>query len=115
MRVALNTSVPRTRKAEKESYWKQQSELHKESGLSRVKYCRLNNVNYDMFAYWISKWKKAQSSSSLLSSPLVTVKLKSSIEPLLPQSCLCTLSFSGGSILKIHDTQALRVILEKLR
>jgi len=108
-------AVPSTKPAaqpviENESFWMRHAELHKESGLTRKDYCRLHNINYVKFGYWLCKLKLRQQPSSL-----VSVKLKSSEEAFPQQSTLCTLNFSNGCSLKIHDTQALSVILERMR
>ena len=91
---------------ENEEFWKRHAELHKASGLTRTNYCRLHNVNYDRFGYWLSKW-------SHQSSSLVAIKLKPKDES-IRQATLCTLSLSNGRTLQIHDQQSLSYILERL-
>jgi hypothetical protein len=92
--------------AEDESFWRRHAELYQSSGLTRKKYCQMNNVNYDRFGYWLSKITRHSSS-------LVAIKLKAESAP-LKQITLCTLNFRDGRTLQIHDQQALSYILEKL-
>lgn len=95
--------------SEDADYWQHHTEMLKESGLSRINYCRRNNVNYDRFAYWLSKQKPSRSSIK----PLVAVKLKSTSEPsLLTSEALCTLNLRNGNVLKIHDMRVIALILE---
>ncbi len=101
----LSTLSPLTSVAEDESFWRRHVELHQSSGLTRKKYCRLNNVNYDRFGYWLGKFTRQSS--------LVAIKLKAENIP-LKQATLCTLNFRDGRTLPIHDQQALSYILEKL-
>lgn len=102
----LSTQPPLTSIAEDESFWKRHAGLHQSSGLTRKKYCLLNNVNYDRFGYWLGKFTRQSSS-------LVAIKLKVESAP-LKQTTLCTLNFRDGRTLQIHDQQALSYILEKL-
>lgn len=90
---------------EDESFWKHHAELHQASGLTRKKYCRLNNVNYVRFGYWLGKF-------SSQSSSLVAIKLKSE-DVITRQPTLCTLTLGNGRALQIHDQQTLFAILEK--
>lgn len=107
METEITKSGPAQSLIEDEAFWKNHAKLHQASGLTRVEYCRLNNVHYDRFTYWIGKQKNPPSA-------LVAVKLKSANELSTP-ALLCTLDFKNGYCLKIHDKQALLAILEKLR
>ena len=106
MEAATTSSVEPSQFTENESFWKRHLKLQKNSGLSRAKYCRENNLDYDRFGYWLGKWKRQSPSS------LVPIKLKSeaSIEK---QTILCTLNLKGH-MLQIHDQQSLLFILERL-
>src|SRR5437762_2453898 len=103
--AALSENILERKEIEDESFWKRHAELHQASGLTRRNYCRLNNVNYDRFGYWLGKF-------SSQSSSLVAVKLKSE-NAITRQTTLCTLNLSNGRALQIHDQQTLFTILEK--
>jgi hypothetical protein len=90
------------------AFWKNHAELYQSSGLTRMEYCRSNNLDYPRFGYWIKK---------CLQTPptLLPVRLTSSDNPPPPiQHILCTLNFANGCSLKIHDSQALSIILERM-
>ena len=101
---ACNPSQPR--QVENETFWRQHYESQKSSGLSRTTYCRQYDLNYDRFGYWISKWNHSHGDK------LVSVKLKTALTP-APDAILCTLDLKNGYSLRIHDTKALIVILER--
>lgn len=96
------TAIP---EIENESYWKKHTEALKISGLTRIDYCRLHQVNYDRFGYWVKR-------CSVSVKPLVAVKLKAA-ETVVPQ-VLGTLTLSGNRTLQIHDYATLAWILEKV-
>ncbi len=48
-----STTTESAHEIENESFWKRHLKLQKESGLSRTKYCRINNLNYERFGYGI--------------------------------------------------------------
>ena len=106
MEAVSSKNLPAQPVVEDEQFWKRHAELHKASGLTRTNYCRLHNVNYDRFGYWLGKWSQQSSS-------LVAIKLKPKDEP-IKQTTLCTLSFGNGRVLQIHDQQSLSYILERL-
>lgn len=93
-----------------ESFWKHHHEILKSSGMKRIDYCNQNNLNYDRFGHWISRWNRFKNNSS----SLVSVRLKSS-ESLLKMKTLCTLDLKNGCCLKIHDSEELTIILERMR
>ena len=98
--------VSPSKAVETETFWKRHYELQKASDLSRVEYCKQHDLNYDRFGYWISKWNRNQGNK------LVSVKLRSTSES-VEQPILCTLDLKSGNRLKIHDTKALSIVLEK--
>jgi len=106
--MEANNNESQAKPIENETFWKRHYELQKSSGITRVNYCRQNNLNYDRFGYWISRWNKFRREGN----ELVSVKLKSATEP-HPQSILCTIELKNGYFLKIHDAHSLSVILEK--
>lgn len=91
---------------EDEIFWKTHLESFKQSGLTRKEYCRQNNVNYDRFGYWLPKLAPRTTS-------LVAVQLKPETRS-RTQPELCTLALKNGHELKIHDLQALSLIIEKV-
>ena len=107
METSSISSQEPSQQTENEDFWKRHLELQKSSGLSRVKYCRKHNLNYDRFGYWLGKWSRQSTSS------LIKVKLKPE-QPSVQKNTLCTLNLINGYTLCIHDQQALVFILEKL-
>lgn len=90
---------------ESKEYWEQQLEQLKLSGLTRAKYCKENDVNYDRFGYWLTKLRP-------MSSEFVPVHVHSSSQG-QPQNTLCTLEI-GKHMLQIHDASVLPIILDRL-
>jgi hypothetical protein len=101
--LSENLLAPNT--IEDKAFWKRHVELYQTSGLTRKNYCRLNNVNYDRFGYWLGKFSNQSSS-------LVAIKLKAD-DVSTRQATLCTLNLGNGRTLQIHDQQTLFAILEK--
>jgi hypothetical protein len=97
---------------ENEEFWRHHNQMQKTSGLTRADYCRKNGLNYDRFGYWVTKRLR----KSTQETKLVSVKVKPANESASAlQSILCTLNLSSGHSLKIHDTNALSIILDKMR
>lgn len=92
-------SIPRAQ------YWQEQIKLKQESGLSRTAYCRKHNLVCSQFTYWERKLDQA-------AAQLVPVKLE---QPAIKSGVVCTLVFSGGTELKIHDAGVLPILLSSLR
>jgi hypothetical protein len=105
--MALNLS---TSAIENEAFWKHHHEIQKSSGMRRSDYCREHSLNYHRFGYWISRWNRVKNDNQCIN--LVSVKLKSD-ETLEKQKILCSLNLKNGNILKIHDTEAFAIILER--
>lgn len=93
---------------ENEQFWQNHNTLQKASGLSRSAYCRQHSLNYYRFCYWVKRSHKKCSISKL-----VSVKLKPMTNQAI-QNILCTLELNNGRCLKIHDTQVLSFILERM-
>ena len=113
MHTAIEEATSANEAQEKELFWRQHIALQKESGLYRTDYCRKHHLNYERFCYWQRKHQKS-------AAQLVPIKLKlaelspvvnaaSAVEPLLS-----TLTLKGGAVLKIHDNQALLLVLSAL-
>lgn len=105
----MEASNPLLKPAENEAFWKHHHELLKSSGMKRTDYCREHHLNYDRFGYWISRWNRLKNDNNTLG--LVSVKLKSDEAP-LQTKILCTLDLKYGNSLKIHDSEALAIVLE---
>jgi hypothetical protein len=91
---------------DKDEFWRKHHEAQQSSGLPRTMYCRQHRINYRHFARWINKQKNH------IDNGLISVKLISDVLP-VSQKTLCTLDLKNGHSLKIHDTQALTLILER--
>ncbi|EKD73661.1 MAG: hypothetical protein ACD_45C00230G0003 [uncultured bacterium] len=94
---------------ENEQFWQNHNKLQKASDLSRAAYCRQHGLNYYRFCYWA---KRSRQNCSV--NKLVSVKLKPMTNQGI-QNILCTFELGNGRCLKIHDTQALSFILERIR
>ena len=83
----------------------------KDSGLSRLAYCRKHQLNYDQFNYWLRKENKEV-------RQLVPVKLSQPVEPAsftsISATVLCTLTLRSGGVLQVHDKSILPLILSEL-
>jgi hypothetical protein len=111
----MSTTTPQSTAAKinatQEQFFKEHAAKQKESGLSRLAYCRKHQLNYDHFNYWFRKEKKVV-------RQLVPVKLNQPAE--LPSfssktaPVLCTLTLKSGGILQIHDKGILPLILSTL-
>lgn len=97
--------------AKQEQIFKEHAAKQKDSGLSRLAYCREHQLNYDHFNYWFRKKKKE-------AHQLVPVKLSQPDEPTsftsITATVLCTLTLRSGSVLQIHDKGILPLILSAL-
>lgn len=89
---------------ENKSFWEQELEKLKSSGLSRAKYCRESGINYERFNYWIKKLNP-------VTSTFVPVKIQET-EPVSQHMALCSLEIKGH-FLKIYDLSALSYLLER--
>jgi len=93
---------------DKKQFWKEHVKSQRESGLSKVAYCRKHQLNYDQFGYWDQK-----SRQQTVSSGLLPVKLSRSSSPTTNSQtpALCTLMFKNGHALQIHDKSVLSMLL----
>ena len=91
---------------ENDAFWRQHHTSQQLSGLTRSDYCRQHGLNYDRFGYWLKKQKDR------VDGGLIAVKLKST-SLTATSATLCTLELKNGHCLKIHDTQALALILAR--
>lgn len=95
---------------EKEQYWQEHARLQKESGLSRIGYCRKHKLNYDHLSYWEQKWRRQQTvSTRLLPVVQVTKPAKATTNPQI--ETICTLVFKNDHELRIHDKAVVSLLL----
>jgi hypothetical protein len=88
----------------KERAWKERAKHQKESGLSRMEYCRKHQLSYTQFGYWERKWRE-----EAVSSNLVPIHLNDPGK-IAPET-VCTLALKNGHELKIHDKTLLPMLL----
>jgi hypothetical protein len=88
----------------KEQIWREHVTHQKESGLSRVEYCRKYQLNYHQFGYWERKYRE-----EVTSSKLVPIHLNKPTK-IVPET-VCTLALKNGHELKIHDKALLPMLL----
>ena len=112
--MSITTLKPTvTKKSEtQEQFFKEHIAKQKDSGLSRLAYCRNHLLNYDHFNYWFRKDKKEV-------QQLVPIKLSQPVEPTPFKSInatgvLCTLTFKSGGVLQVHDKSILPLIFSTL-
>lgn len=111
--VSLNSSISST------EYWQNHIGLKRNSGLSRIEYCRKNNLNLYQLKYQENKLRSSESSIT----KLLPLKLVS--DEALPKEVgkvvnnthklLCKLKLENGSILKVYDISTLSIILDVLK
>lgn len=87
-------------------FWKNHIDSQSVNNLSRKEYCKNNGLIYHRFCYW---HRKLESSSKI--SPLIPVKIKSDNEL---STILGSIKLSNGSILNIHNLEAMAAILRGL-
>lgn len=88
----------------KEQIWTNHITHQKESGLSRVEYCRKHQLNYHQFGYWERKYRV-----EVAPSKLVPIHLNKPTN-IVPET-VCTLILNTGHELKIHDKALLPMLL----
>lgn len=89
------------------NFWYPHIENCEKAGISGRRYCKQNNLVDSQFSYWRIKYKKEH-------NDFIGVKVPRKNE----NGCLCSLEFSRGQRLLIHDLECLRMlpqILELIR
>lgn len=104
---------------EDENFWKKHIADFSKSSLKISHYCKVKAINYDRFIYWRNKLTPQPSQDVVAQKilpekhrPLLPVQLKP--EASVHDALLCSLNLRNGEVLKIHDKQALILILERL-
>ena len=96
----------------KEQFWKKHAKSQRESGLSRVAYCRKHQLNYEQFGYWEQKWRQASGARLLpvhvASASWAKIKADQHIKT------ACTLTLKNGHVLQVHDQSVLPLLLSLL-
>lgn len=90
----------------KEAFWRQHHKAQKTGKLSRKEYCKVHNLNYGRFGYWVGKW------NSLEVANLLPIKLIEESRT-TASKILGTLDLKNGCSLKIHDMEVIASILER--
>ena len=80
-------------------FWHPHIENCEKAGIPGKRYCRENNLVYSQFSYWQVKYKKQH-------SDFINVKVSKRND----SRCLCSLEFSKGQRLLIHDLECLRIL-----
>ena len=97
----------------KEQFWHEHIKLQRSSMLSMAAYCRNNKLNYNQFAYWEQKLKRASLSLDLLPIKLIGSK-QDEISEQNTTAILCTLAFKDGNVLTVHDKSILPTLFSML-
>ena len=84
--------------------WKQHVESYRKGGLNKTNYCKMHNIGYHQFNYWLNKFNTK--------TALVPIRVRTPTE--VEPTVLCSLHFKQGVCLKIHDLKSLGVILGML-
>lgn len=100
----LTNNIPTTNKA---AFWREHAKHQKLSGLSRISYCKKNQLSYDQFDYWDRKSRRQQSTTLLPVYANVPAKINADERT----QTLCTLAFKNGHELKIHDKSIVTMLL----
>ena len=98
-----------TKNIDKHTFWEQQLSAFHASNLSRKAFCIKHSLAYYQFQYWYRRINAKKSSST--PPPLLPIKIT---KESMSQNALCTLELRGGHRLVIHETNALRFLLEQL-
>lgn len=108
MNLGTQTTTIDDTTLDKEQFWKEHAKRQRESGQSRMSYCRKHQLNYDQFGYWKQKWRQQTASSKLLP---IHLNRMPNITDCLPPDIICTLIFKNGHELKIYDKGVLPLLL----
>lgn len=108
MKIATQTTSIDETTLDKEKFWKEHVKRQRESGQSRMAYCRKHQLNYNQFGSWVQKWRQQTTSSELLP---IHINMMPKITNCLQPDILCTLTFKNGHELKIHDKGVLPMLL----
>jgi hypothetical protein len=100
-------------KSEKRRFWEKHIEMWKESGLSQVEYCRVNDVRIKSFRYWKRRVGRLSCAPALVEVPLPK-SLSIPILPAHPQLCLVVDQHYRVEIAKGFDPEDLERVIRVL-
>ncbi len=80
--------------------WQRHLQIWRESGLTQVEYCRINNLGVKAFGYWLRKDRKSNNPSPLQLIP-VTFRAQSSMNPVEKSSTGLYFNFSDRARIEI--------------
>lgn len=102
--------------SQREIFWKDHIQTFRDSGLSKARYCRNNELTYHQFIYWVAKFSSASSDDTAVSTPrsskLIPVMLQ---EP--EQSAGLQLHLPNGasiSGISAHSVDLVRRLIDQL-
>ncbi len=80
--------------------WQRHLQIWRESGLTQVEYCRINNLGVKAFGYWLRKGRKSNNPSPLQLIP-VTFSAQPSMNPVEKSSTGLYFNFSDRARIEI--------------
>ena len=72
--------MSKTSQRSNDKIWKAHMRAWKDSGMSRAKYCRQQNLSYESFKYWEKKFKLQSVTSDTPLVPVPSIALKQASE-----------------------------------
>lgn len=114
-----NNNTPSNSSISSEQYWNKHISLKRNSGLTRIEYCRKNNLKLSQFKYRERKLMPTESNiAKLLPLKLVSDEgLPKKVSKVVDNAhkLLCKLKLKDGGILKVYDINTLPIILNLLK
>lgn len=111
--VSSNTTISSAQ------YWQNHITLKRNSGLSRIEYCRKNNLSLYQLKYRENKLISAESNiTKLLPIKLISNEaMPKEVSKVVngDHQLLCKFKLKNGDILKVYDINTLSIILEVLK
>ena len=102
---------PQTETTRKDhTFWYPHIESCDKAGISGNRYCRKNNLSPTQFSYWRSKYRREHNSNNNSSNSSKNDFLGVKISKGNTTECLCSLEFSRGHRLLIHNLDCLRML-----
>ena len=96
------------------TFWYPHIESCDKAGISGNRYCRKNNLSPTQFSYWRGKYRREHNSSNSDTSIRTNSNKNDFLGVKLSRSssteCLCSLEFSRGHRLLIHNIDCLRML-----
>lgn len=108
MKISTRPHFPK-KEIEDRTFWEKHINAQEKSDVSKLSYCRQNQVDYARFKYWIKIKREGSSKKRLIAVKLKSIECKPLSAPLL-----CSLLLKNGITLHIHNEQALTFILDRM-